>query len=140
MQERQVPEAGFQPQGYWRDRRPALRVIARIVCGQLLLGGIVAAAWLLAEPCAAAAAMFGVAIALLPTLYFAAKVFSKGPGSAPHDVLRALYTGEAVKLILTAALFVIALRWFAGHFLPLITAYAAALATYWFVLLGNLRS
>ncbi len=133
-------DTGFEPHGYWRSRRPAITVVIRVLAGQLILGGAVTGAWFFEAPIAAAAAAAGTAIALLPTLYFAVKVFSKAPGSAPHEVLRALYTGEAVKLILTAALFAIALRWFGGHFLPLITAYAAALATYWFVLLGNLRA
>ena len=125
----------------WRSRRPALRVVGGLIAMQAGIGAIAAALWLaLSGPLPAAAAAAGALIAIVPTAYYAAQVFSKPPGTAPRRVLRAFYIGEAVKLILTAALFMIALQWLSGHFLPLLTTFAAALSTYWIFFLGALRT
>ncbi len=140
MHDSEALNKDFEPQGVWRSRAPAVRIVLRLLVAQAGIGLLAAGLWLLQGPWSAAAAGAGAAIAVLPSAYFAAKVFSKPPGTAPRAVLRAFYVGEAVKLILTAALFIIALRWFGGHFLPLITTYAAALCAYWFFFLGALRT
>ncbi|MFP4647781.1 MAG: ATP synthase subunit I [Halorhodospira sp.] len=130
----------YEPQGMWRSRRPAVRLVTRLLLAQLGVGAAIAGLWLLDSGWSALAAATGMAIAVVPSAYFAAHLFSKAPGTAPRAVVRAFYLGEVVKLILTAALFMIALRWFGGHFLPLITTYAAVLGTYWFFFLGALRT
>ncbi len=141
MRDSPALNAGFEPQGFWRSRAPAVRVALRLLLAQAAVGLAAASVWLLAAGAsAAAAAGAGAAIALLPTAYFAAKVFSQRPGTAPRALLRAIYVGEVVKLILTAALFMIALRWLSGDFLALISTYAAALGTYWFMFWGTLRT
>lgn len=130
----------YEPQGMWRSRRPALRVVFAVLLAQAGVGAVATGLWLLDSGGSALAAACGAAIALIPSAYYAAHVFSKAPGTAPRQVLRAFYVGEVVKLILTAVLFIIALRWLSAHFLPLITTYAAALGTYWFFFLGALRT
>lgn len=140
MQTGEALNKAYEPQGMWRSRRPAVRVVLRLLLAQAGVGAAGAGLWLLDSGWSSLAAVAGAAIAVIPSAYFAAHVFSKAPGTAPRQVLNALYLGEAFKLILTAALFMIALRWLSGHFLPLITTYAAALGTYWFFFLGALRT
>lgn len=131
----------FEPQGQWATRAPARRVVLRVLAGQAGVTAIAALLWLLGGSLmAGAAAVVGGAIALIPTGYFALRLFGPEPGAAPRRIVRAFFAGQAVKLILTAVLFIIALRWFGGDFLPLITTYAAALATYGLVLLTELRT
>ncbi len=140
MQVSEVLNQAYEPQGMWRSRTPAVRVVVRLLLAQAGVGAVGAGLWLLDGGWSGLAAVVGTAIAVIPSAYFAVHVFSKAPGTAPRQVLSALYLGEAFKLILTAALFMIALRWFSGHFLPLITTYAAVLGTYWFFFLGALRT
>lgn len=82
-------------------------------------------------PQSAKAALFGAFIAVAPGLYFALRVFSARPGSAPQQMVKALYTGEVGKMLLTGALFVLAALWFPTHLLPVISTYGVCLAANW---------
>ncbi|MBK1734231.1 hypothetical protein CKO15_02820 [Halorhodospira abdelmalekii] len=140
MRSSETLDRPYTPQGVWSTRGPALRVVARLLSAQVGIGVGISLLWALDSVGAMVAGLAGTLIALLPTAYYAAKVFSKAPGTPPRQVVRAFYVGEVVRLILTAALFIIALRWFSGDFVPLITTYAAALSSYWLILLGALRT
>lgn len=108
----------------------------RIAAGQLAVAGLGALFWLaLSGGEAARAALAGGMIAFLPGLYFALRVFARGPGSTPRSMLSALYQGEAVKFILTAALFAAAMPWFAAQFPALISTFIVALSVHWLALL-----
>ncbi|RLK46504.1 ATP synthase protein I [Alkalispirillum mobile] len=139
MSEQHNPEAEHLVEQARQERQSARRLVWRIAIFQVGVGLFASGCWLLAGPKAAAAAFTGALIAMLPGLYFAGKVFSKPPEADPRSMLGAFYFGEAVKLILTAALFIIALQWFGGVFLPLITTYVAALSVHWLALLGALQ-
>lgn len=130
----------YEPQGIWRTHLPAWRVVVRLLATQAAIGAVVSLAWLLSSLQAAAAGITGTLIAIVPTLFFAAKVFAQKPGTPPRQVVRAFHIGEAIRLILTATLFIIALQWFSGEFVPLITTFAASLFSYWLILLGALRT
>ncbi len=114
----------------------------RIAAGQLAVAGLGALFWLaFSGGEAARAALTGGMIAFLPGLYFALRVFARGPGSTPRSMLSALYQGEAVKFILTAALFAAAMPWFATQFPALISTFIVALSVNWLALLEvSLRS
>ncbi|MDX1496650.1 MAG: ATP synthase subunit I [Salinisphaeraceae bacterium] len=112
-----------------------MRIAVRIAVTQMAIG--VAAALIsfgLAGPQAAKAAMVGACIAVLPGFYFALRVFSARPGTAPQTMVKALYTGEVGKLVLTAALFMLAVLWFKTQMLPVILTYVACLAVNWLTL------
>ena len=81
---------------------------------------------------AAAAALFGGMAVLLPTLYFAAKVYlrAKEPKDA-KDVLGTFYKAEIGKLLLIALMFGIGAKVFGAHFAPLILTSIACLAMNW---------
>lgn len=83
---------------------------------------------------AAYSALVGGGISALVTLYFASQVFSVHVGSPATKIARAFYTGELIKLLLTAVLLSVALLWLQVSPLPLLLAYMAALMAYWLAL------
>jgi ATP synthase protein I len=110
--------------------------VARAVClVQVAIVGIAAALaggfW--GRP-QAVAAMYGGLVAVVPTIYFAVRVFARRNAQDPKLVVTAFYVGEIGKLVLTALLFWIGVVLFAKQFLALIATYAACLLAYWLVL------
>ena len=110
--------------------------IARAVClAQLgilaVASGLAGAIWGRAE---AIAALYGGLVALLPTAYFAYRVFAKRRTQDPGLMLGAFYLGELGKIGLTALLFWLGVVLFAKQFLALMVTYAACLLAYWLVL------
>ncbi len=83
---------------------------------------------------AAGSAAVGGGISLVVTSYFAWQVFRAAPGASAQRVARALFIGEAVKLVLTAALFAAAFIWLDVSPLPLLLTYALTLLAYWIAL------
>ena len=112
------------------------RSLAWSLCGaQSITAGIgVAVAWVVGGKAAAAAALFGGAIAIVPTIYFAVRVFSRGRRAGAADVLGAFYRAEVGKLILTALLFWIGAIVFSDHFAALMSTCIACLAMNWIML------
>jgi ATP synthase protein I len=81
---------------------------------------------------AAWAALFGGITVIVPTLYFAAKVYLRAGGSPDvKDVLGAFYKAEMGKLLLIALLFGIGAKVFGAHFAPLMLTAIACLAMNW---------
>lgn len=109
--------------------------IARAVC--LVQLGILAVAALLAggmwgRP-QAIAAVYGGLVALIPTAWFAFRVFGR-KAQDPRQMLGAFYQGEIGKFALTALLFGLGAKLFAQQFLALLVTYVACLLAYWLVL------
>ncbi len=100
-----------------------------------LLGALIS--YGLDGPQSAKAALFGAFIAVTSGLYFALRVFSARPGSAPQKMVKALYTGEVGKMLLTGALFIMAALLFPTHLLPVISTYGACLVANWLVMAGR---
>lgn len=110
--------------------------IARAVClvqTAILAIASVFAGWFWGRP-QAIAAVYGGLVALVPTVYFAVRVFAKRNAQDPKMAASAVYVGEIGKLVLTALLFWIGVVLFAKQFLALIATYAACLLAYWLVL------
>lgn len=57
--------------------------------------------------------------------------FSKTGASAAKGIVRSLYFGEMGKIILSAALFLVAMKCFYVHALPFFVGYIAAQAGFW---------
>ena len=98
------------------------------------IAGLVA--WIGWGAAAALAALFGGFVVILPTLYFAAKIYLGAGGTKAADVraaevLGTFYRAETAKLVLTALLFWIGAKWFGQHFAPLILTSIACLAMNW---------
>lgn len=82
----------------------------------------------------AVAAVYGGLVAVVPTVYFALRLFAKRTTRDPKIAVTAFYVGEIGKLVLTALLFWIGAVLFAKQFLALMVTYAACLLAYWLVL------
>lgn len=91
-------------------------------------------AWWLSGRGAAMAALFGGMVALLPALFFAARVRLRRGTTDAKAVLGAFYQAELGKLLLTAFLFYLGTRWFGRHFAPLMLTCVACLAMNWLML------
>lgn len=83
---------------------------------------------------AAWSAGVGGVISILATIYFALRALGPGGGRPVRTLVRRFYAAEAQKLLLTAVLFYVAIRWLEVAFLPMISAFAVTLLVYWLVL------
>lgn len=82
----------------------------------------------------ARSALLGGLVGLIPNAYFAFKFGgAKNAGNAQH-VVRAFYSGEATKLVLTALLFIVVFQLQDLRYGPLFSGYIAVLAVFWFAL------
>ena len=98
-----------------------------------LIAGL--AGWTFAGRMGGFSAGFGGAIAFLPNLYFACRFGRRDDRRTAREVVGSLYGGEAIKLILTAALFAAVLQVHGIQLLPLIGGYGVTLTVFWFALL-----
>ncbi len=91
-------------------------------------------AWLVADKAASLAALFGGVVVVLPTAYFAARIYLRGGESQAAKILGTFYRAELGKLLLTALLFFIGALLFGKHFAPLMLTCVACLAVNWLLL------
>ncbi|MDT0495954.1 ATP synthase subunit I [Algiphilus sp. W345] len=99
------------------------RVPARLLIWQVLISGTAGAVWTaVASAHEGLAALCGGMIGVVSNGFFAARVFLRGRGDAPH-MLRNFVVAQAIKLALVLAMFVFAIRYFADVFLPVIATY-----------------
>jgi ATP synthase protein I len=78
------------------------------VIAQLVVSLVFSALFLLYDWPAAYSALAGGLIATLANAWFTVKVFTVKRSNEPSVLLRAIYTGEIYKILLTGALFVVA--------------------------------
>src|SRR5213082_646762 len=113
------------------DLPHARRLAFGVVLGQA--GVTVAAAlcaWGIADRRAALSALLGGGIATAGSLAMARLVFGGGAGADARRALGALYLGEALKLAVVIALFVLVLKWVRVAPLAMLAAFAATLLVY----------
>lgn len=107
----------------------------RLAGWQVGLTALIAAiSWLLGGPGSALSAAAGGGIGTLAGLYQSLRMFSVDASEDPSRFLRAVYVGQVVKLLLTAALFILVIKTLSVEFLPLIIGYAATFTVYWMAL------
>jgi len=82
----------------------------------------------------ARSSLLGGMAALIPNAYFGIKI-SRLRNACPRQILNAFYVGEAGKLALTLAFFIVIFQMSNIKVLPLLGSYAAALSVFWFALL-----
>ena len=93
------------------------------------------AAWLAEGMGGARSALLGGMVAFLPNLYFAFRFGIRDPRKTTRQVIRAFYAGEAVKLFITAGLFVLVFQLPDIRFVPLFVSFGLAVGVAWFALL-----
>ena len=108
--------------------------VGKVLYAQILVAALVAVGFLWKGGWSyAVSPLLGSGIALLPNLYFAYKIY-RARHLAAQGIVNAFYAGETGKLVLTAALFTIALQSPSVNFLTLLAGYAAVLSVFWFAL------
>jgi F0F1-type ATP synthase assembly protein I len=102
---------------------------------QLALTGLVAAGagWLGGSASGLAAATGG-SIGIVAGLYQALRMFRVDASKDPAGFMRGVYVGEVVKIILTAALTIAAIRVLDVGMLPFMIGYIANYVVYWVAL------
>lgn len=114
--------------------RNELSTVRKVVFGQVLMAALVASGFLLIGGWKnAVSPLLGGLLALLPNLYFAYKIYLARDLGA-QGILNAFYTGESIKLVLTAALFSVVVQIPGVDFLTLMAGYVAVLSVFWFAL------
>lgn len=117
-------------------RERAQGIVSRLLAGQIATALALAGALALwAGPAAGYSALVGGFIAIAPSCYLAGRILRQARGATPEASLRGIYTGEMLKIVFTAALFVIAIRLLDVDFLIVVAAYAATVAVNWLALL-----
>ena len=111
------------------------RAAFRLAAGQTALTlGIAAAAGWFGAAADAWSAMAGGGIGTVAGLYQALRMFSVNAADEPARFMRAVYVGEAMKILITVALFVATIRIMKPQFLPMMAGYAGTFVVYWVAL------
>ena len=110
--------------------------LAWALCGAQAITAVIAASlvWGIWGYKSGAAALYGGAVVIVPSAYFAFRVYSRSRGANAGQVLGAFYRAEAGKLVLTALLFIGGARMFGQHFAPLMFTVIACLVMNWVLL------
>lgn len=114
------------------------RAAFRLACAQIgLTAAIGAASGMLGGKAAAGSAALGGGIGIVAGLYQALRMFRVSAADDPGGFYAGVWISEAVKILLTVALFILAIRVFRPQFAPMIVAYAATFIVYWMALGTN---
>jgi len=113
----------------------------RLAGWQVVLTGIVAAgAFWLGGLSAALSAASGGSIGIVAGLYQALRMFRVDASKDPEGFMRGVYIGEAVKIALTVALMIAAIRVLGVEMLPFMIGYIAIYSVYWIALKTGLSA
>jgi ATP synthase protein I len=111
-----------------------LTTVAKILSYQLMITVVVSLGFAVEGWQKALSPALGGLAAFIPNLYFALRITGSAEQEA-RKILQSFYAGETVKLLLTAALFMLIFQIPNIKILPLLAGYAAALSVFWFALL-----
>ncbi|MCC6201556.1 MAG: ATP synthase subunit I [Gammaproteobacteria bacterium] len=108
----------------------------RVVAAQLaVVVGLALLAAVLFGARAGYSGLAGAAISVVPSFYLAVRMFRQEGGAAAERLLRGIYFGELMKVLLTLALFVIALRLLDLDLVVVGGVYLAGVLVHWLALL-----
>lgn len=108
--------------------------VAKILSYQLLITLVVSLGFAVGGWQKAFSSALGGLAAFIPNLYFALRISGFEEQDA-RKILKSFYVGETVKLLLTAALFIVIFQIPNINILPLLAGYVSALSVFWFALL-----
>ncbi|MGA9852472.1 MAG: ATP synthase subunit I [Gammaproteobacteria bacterium] len=115
--------------GTFANARRGTLLIVGLQLAMAVLATLVAAG--VAGAHAALSALLGGLINVVASLYLAAKLFTGGLAAAPQQWFGRFLVGEALKFVITVALFILVIVVLKAEFLPLILAYIATYVAYW---------
>jgi ATP synthase protein I len=118
-----------------RQAQPAQLARAKaykVVLSQVLVVVIAAAlAWGFAGRAASSSLVLGGLACILPGVYFVKRFFLRVDARAAKQIVRTFYIGEMVKLILSAAIVVLLVRYADVRILPLMAGFGLAQLGFW---------
>ena len=115
--------------GSFAKARRGTFIIVGLQLAMTVLAGLVAA--VVAGQYAAWSALVGGLINVLASLSMALKLFAGGLAAGSQQWFGRFLVGEALKFVITVALFIVAIVVMKAAFLPLILAYIATYVAYW---------
>ncbi len=81
---------------------------------------------------AAQSALLGGLVSIVPTAYFAAKLFKYNGARAARQIVNGFYKGEALKIAMTAVLFTVVFKFFTIIPLVFLSVYITVQMVFWF--------
>lgn len=107
-------------------------IALRVVAGQILVALALALTLTIAfSGRSGYSALVGAGIGILPSYYLALRLFKRAPSMSPEGALRGIYLGEAIKVVFTLALFVLAMLMLDVELLVVGLTYLATAAVNW---------
>lgn len=103
----------------------------RLVGLQALVVVVIAVCWVFAGLREAGSTILGGAACVIPSLYFARKLFATTSAREAKRIIRAFYVGELVKLGLSVLMVVLILKFIAVAIVPFITGFVGAQFGFW---------
>ena len=119
---------------YLKARRAALSIVG-VQFGVTLLISVVGL--LIGGPRTAISALMGGGIGTLTSLCMAVSIFRQGADAEPEKILKRVYRGEFLKLVMTVVLFGLVLKNIDVSFVPMLGCFAVTLLVYWVALLRS---
>jgi ATP synthase protein I len=121
--------------GNSRTFQKARIAVLRLAGGQFLLTALLTTmAWLTGYDEAALSVFVGGSIGMIAGLYQALRLLQVDAAGQPDQFLRGLWVSEAIKIALTVAMFVLAIRLLKIEMVPTIVGYAVTYIVYWIAL------
>lgn len=121
--------------GNSRTFQKARIAVLRLAGWQLLLTALLTAtAWLTGYDSAALSVFVGGSIGMIAGLYQALRLLQVDAAGQPDAFLRGLWVSEVIKIALTVAMFVLAIRFLKIEMVPTIVGYAVTYIVYWIAL------
>lgn len=112
-----------------------LSTVAKILGYQLAITIVISIGFFVGGGQKALFSALGGLAAFIPNMFFALRISSKVGMQNTRKILNSFYVGESMKLLLTAAIFIMIFQIPKIELLPLLTGYVAALSVFWFALL-----
>jgi F0F1-type ATP synthase assembly protein I len=126
---------GPRKMGDTRKFQLARIAVLRLSGWQLLLtAALTFAAWFAGYGSTALSVFAGGSIGLLAGLYQAMRLLQVNAAEQPDAFMRGLWVSEAIKIVLTVALFIAAIRLLHVEMVPTIVGYAVTYIVYWIAL------
>ncbi len=111
--------------------RSARKIAYRLVGLQALVVIVIALFWLISGGMEALSALLGGAAGVVPSFYFARRLFATTSARAPKRIIKAFYLGELFKLVLSAGLVLLIILIIPVAIVPLITGFMGAQFGFW---------
>lgn len=112
----------------------SVSTVAKILGYQVVIIMLVSLGFVVGGGQKALSSALGGLAAFIPNIYFALRISGAEEQDA-RKILNSFYVGEAVKLFLTVAIFILIFQIPNIEIIPLFTGYVSALSVFWFALL-----